>query len=101
MCCGSGESSVFLRSARVCSPQAWSNHQMDAAVGAEAGTAARLESSPQLFSFSFLQLHLWHVDVPRLVVSSAAAAGLHYSHSHARSELHLQPTLQLVATSDP
>ena len=30
-----------------------------------------------------------------------AAAGLHHSHSNARSELHLQPTLQLVAMSDP
>ena len=31
----------------------------------------------------------------------AAAASLHHSHSHARSELHLLPTLQLVATPDP
>ena len=31
----------------------------------------------------------------------AAAAGLHHSHSHAGSELHLQPTPQLTATQDP
>ena len=31
----------------------------------------------------------------------AVAAGLHHSHSHARSELHLQPTPQLTATPDP
>ena len=30
----------------------------------------------------------------------AAAAGLHHSHSHARSELRLQPTPQLMATPD-
>ena len=31
----------------------------------------------------------------------AAAASLHPSHSNAGSELHLQPTLQLVAMPDP
>ena len=31
----------------------------------------------------------------------AAAASLHHSHSNARSELHLWPTLQLAATPDP
>ena len=31
----------------------------------------------------------------------AVAAGLHHSQSNARSKLHLQPTLQLAATSDP
>jgi len=31
----------------------------------------------------------------------AAAAGLHHSHSNARSELHLQPTQQLAAMLDP
>ena len=31
----------------------------------------------------------------------ATAAGLHHSHSHARSELRLQPTPQLPATLDP
>ena len=33
--------------------------------------------------------------------TGAAAAGLRYSHSNARSELHLRPTLQLLATLDP
>ena len=33
--------------------------------------------------------------------SGAAAASLRHSHSTMESELHLQPTLQLVATSDP
>ena len=31
----------------------------------------------------------------------ATAAGLHHSHSNARSELHLRPTPQLRATPDP
>ena len=31
----------------------------------------------------------------------AVAAGLHHSHSNARSKPHLQPTPQLVATLDP
>ena len=31
----------------------------------------------------------------------AITAGLHHSHSHSRSEPHLQPTLQLMATLDP
>ena len=31
----------------------------------------------------------------------AAAAGLRHSHSHTRSEPHLQPTPQLTATPDP
>ena len=31
----------------------------------------------------------------------ATAAGLHHSHSKARSELRLQPTPQLTATRDP
>ena len=31
----------------------------------------------------------------------ATAAGLHHSHSNARSELHLQPTPQLMAMPDP
>ena len=31
----------------------------------------------------------------------ATAAGLHHSHSNARSELGLRPTPQLTATSDP
>ena len=31
----------------------------------------------------------------------AVAAGLHHSHSNARSEPHLRPTLQLTAMPDP
>ena len=31
----------------------------------------------------------------------AMAAGLHHSHSRAGSELHLRPTPQLMATTDP
>ena len=31
----------------------------------------------------------------------AEAAGLHHSHGNTRSEMHLQPTLQLVAKLDP
>ena len=31
----------------------------------------------------------------------ATAAGLHHSHSNARSELHLRPTPQLMVTLDP
>jgi len=31
----------------------------------------------------------------------AAAAGLHHNHSNARSEQHLRPTPQLMATPDP
>ena len=31
----------------------------------------------------------------------AAAADLHHSYNHTRSELHLQPTLQLVDKPDP
>ena len=31
----------------------------------------------------------------------AVAAGLHHSHSSARSEPHVQPTMQLMATLDP
>ena len=38
----------------------------------------------------FLGLHLWHMEVPRLGSRiRAIAAGLHHSHSHAGSELHL------------
>ena len=33
--------------------------------------------------------------------TGAAAAGLHHSHSNARSELCLAPTSQLMATPDP
>ena len=51
--------------------------------------------------FCFLELHLHHMEVPRLGVESATAAGLHHSHSNSGSKPHLQPTSQLTATPDP
>ena len=42
-----------------------------------------------------------HREVPRLGAESELAVGLRHSHSNARSELHLQPTLQLTAMPDP
>ena len=48
------------------------------------------------YIFFFLQLHPWHMKVPRLGVESVAAAGLCHSHSHTRSEPHLWPTLQQI-----
>ena len=45
------------------------------------------------FSFVFLGLHPQHMEVPRL------GASLHHSHSNARFELHLLPTIQLMATA--
>ena len=41
------------------------------------------------------------MEVPRLEVKSATVAGLHHSHSDARSEPHLRPTPQLEAMPDP
>jgi len=43
------------------------------------------------------------MEVPSLGVSQIGAivAGLHHSHSHARSDPHLQPTLQLKAAPGP
>ena len=50
----------------------------------------------------FLGPYLWHMEVPRLgVKSDLQAAGLHHSHSNARSESSLRPTPQLTATLDP
>ena len=56
------------------------------------------------FSFNFLVFFLFRVT-PAAYRSSlarggirATAASLHHSHSNARSELHLQPMLQLTAT---
>ena len=51
-----------------------------------------------LFVFFFLQMYLWHMQVPRLGVISAH---LHRSNSNAVSELHLQPMPQLEAMLDP
>ena len=52
-----------------------------------------------IFFFSFLELHLWPVEVPKLwFESELQAAGLHHSHSKMGSEPRLQPTPQLMAT---
>ena len=54
------------------------------------------------FFFFFLELHLWHIEVPGPVGPiRAVAASLSLSHSNATSEPRLPPTLQLTATSDP
>ena len=60
------------------------------------------------FSFSFLFLFLPFRAAPSAYGSSQArgqigaiAASLHHSCSKARSELHLQSTLQLMAMLDP
>ena len=50
------------------------------------------------FFFFFLGLYLWHMEVPSLRVELEP---LHHSHGNTRSELRLQPTLQLMATPDP
>ena len=55
------------------------------------------------FTWSFFYFFLWlqHMDIPwargRI---RAAAAGLHHSHSNARSEPHLWPMLKLMAMLD-
>ena len=50
----------------------------------------------------FLGLHLRHMEVPKLKGQiRAVAAGLYHSHSNTRSEPRLQPTPQLMETSDP
>ena len=54
-----------------------------------------------LFLLSFLGPCLWHMEVPRLGVKlELQLAGLYHSHSNARSDLNLQPMLQLTATPD-
>ena len=50
--------------------------------------------------FCFLGPHVQHMYVPRLGLIRAAAAGLHHSHSNARSESCLQPAPQLTAILD-
>ena len=35
--------------------------------------------------FSFLWPHMWHMEVPRLEATGAAAAGLYHSHSHSNT----------------
>ena len=44
----------------------------------------------------FLRLHPWHMEARGLI--GAVAAGLHHSHSSARSEPSLRPTSQPTAT---
>ena len=51
------------------------------------------------FIFCFLGPHPRHMEVPRLGVQSKVSAGLHHSHSNARSKPYLRPTPQL--TPDP
>ena len=48
----------------------------------------------------FLGLHPRHMEVPRGPIG-AVVAGLHHSHSNARSKPHLRPTPQLMAMPDP
>ena len=65
-------------------------------------------SSPQHHSFLFICFfvfggvaHLAYGSSQTRSQIGAAAAGLHHSYSHTRSEPHLRPTPQLVATLDP
>ena len=54
--------------------------------------------------YCFLEPHPLQMEVPKLGVESELqlpAAGLHHSHSNARSEPRLWPTPQLMATPDP
>ena len=51
------------------------------------------------FSFFFLELHLWHVEVPGQI--RVAAAGYLHSHSNGGSKPHFRPMPQLVAMPDP
>ena len=73
------------------------------------GTRAVVVKTAHAFTFFFFFVFLpflgpllWHMKVPRLgVLIRAVATGLRQSHSNARSEPCLQPTLQLTATLDP
>ena len=54
------------------------------------------------FLFSFLQPHLWPVEVPSLEVKSELQLPAYTTATaNPRSETHLQPTLQLMAMPDP
>ena len=67
-----------------------------------AGASQILANNMVEIFFSFLGPHPWHMEIPRLGGPiRAAAAGLHHSHSNLGSQLHLQPTLQLMAMSAP
>ena len=52
----------------------------------------------QFVFFSFLQPHLWHMEVPRLGVEWELQLPTHATATaKAGSELHLRPTLRLAA----
>ena len=51
-----------------------------------------------IYIFVLLGLHLWHMEVSKLI--GAVAVSLHHSHSNAESESCLQPTPQLTARLD-
>ena len=55
------------------------------------------------FFFCLFRANQWYTEDSSLVGGGirAVAAGLRRSHSNARSEPHLRPTLQLSATLDP
>ena len=68
----------------------------------KAPVSIHVQSFVWTFFFCLLGLYLRHLEVPRLGGSiRAVATSLRYSHSNAGSELHLQPTPQLMATLDP
>ena len=61
-------------------------------------------NSPQNFLFFFLLFRAApeaYGDSKGRGLIGATAAGLHQSHSNARTELHLRPTPQLTAKPDP
>ena len=53
------------------------------------------------FFFCLFRAAPWHMKVQARDLMGTVAAGLHHSHSNTRSELHLQPTPQLMAMPDP
>ena len=54
------------------------------------------------FFFVFLGLQVRRMEVPKrgVELELQVPAGLRHGHSHARSESHLRPTLELLATPD-
>ena len=61
-----------------------------------------LAEEKEIFFFFFLRAApLAYGSSQAMGQIRAAAAGLHHSYSTARSELHLQPTPQLMAVPDP
>ena len=60
-----------------------------------------ISTTVSIFFDVFLGLNSGHMEVPRLGVKSATAAGLRHSHSNAGSEKRLQPTAQHMALPDP